>query len=49
MEETTPSAREMDVLKVLWKLGEASVREVRQVLCPNEECASRPCKHCCEL
>ena len=39
MEETTPSAREMDVLKVLWKLGEASVREVRQVLCPNEECA----------
>jgi BlaI family transcriptional regulator, penicillinase repressor len=39
VEENTPSSREIDVLKVLWKLGEASVREVREVLCPNGECA----------
>jgi len=37
--ETTPSEREMDVLKVLWKLGEARVRDVHGEMCPNGECA----------
>lgn len=39
MEETTPSEREMDILKVLWELGSASVREVCQRMCPNNELA----------
>jgi predicted transcriptional regulator len=34
-----PSDRELDVLKVLWKLGEARVRDVHQAMCPNGECA----------
>jgi predicted transcriptional regulator len=37
--ETMPSARELDVLKALWKLGEARVRDVHEALCPNGECA----------
>jgi BlaI family transcriptional regulator, penicillinase repressor len=37
--EVMPSARELDVLKVLWKLGEARVRDVHEALCPNGECA----------
>ena len=39
MEETTPSGREMDILKVLWELGPASVREVCRRMCPNNELA----------
>jgi BlaI family transcriptional regulator, penicillinase repressor len=39
MTDTAPSAREFDLLKVLWKLGEARVRDVHQALCPNGECA----------
>ncbi len=39
MEETTPSGREMDILKVLWELGPASVREVCRRMCPNHELA----------
>ena len=39
MAETMPSARELDVLKALWKLGEARVRDVHEALCPNGECA----------
>ncbi len=39
MAETTPSEREMDVLKVLWTLGEARVRDVHSAMCPNGECA----------
>lgn len=39
MEEATPSAREMDILKVLWELGSASVREVCERMCPNNELA----------
>ncbi len=39
MEETTPSGREMDILKVLWELGPASVRDVCQRMCPNNELA----------
>jgi predicted transcriptional regulator len=34
-----PSGRELQILKVLWELGEASVREVHQQLCPNGELA----------
>jgi len=29
----------LDVLKVLWQLGEAPVRAVHEALCPNGECA----------
>lgn len=39
MEETTPSGREMEILKVLWELGPASVREVCGRMCPNGELA----------
>ena len=39
MSETAPSARELDVLKVLWKLGEAPVRDVHQALSAQGECA----------
>ena len=39
MEETTPSPREMDILKVLWELGPASVRDVCRRMCPNNELA----------
>ena len=39
MEETTPSGREMDILKVLWELGPASVRDVCRRMCPKGELA----------
>ena len=39
MSKTTPSEREMDLLKVMWQLGEAKVREIHETLCPNGECA----------
>jgi BlaI family transcriptional regulator, penicillinase repressor len=39
MEETTPSGREMEILKVLWELGPASVREVCRRMCPKGELA----------
>lgn len=39
MGETTPSAREMDILKVLWDIGPASVRDVCRRMCPNGELA----------
>ena len=39
MEESTPTGRELDILKVLWELGTANVRQVRERLCPNEELA----------
>jgi predicted transcriptional regulator len=39
MEESLPSGRELEILKVLWDLGSASVRRVRESLCPNEELA----------
>lgn len=39
MVETGPSERELDVLKVLWELGEAKVREVHEVMCRQSECA----------
>ncbi len=39
MSENFPSERELDILKVLWELGEGSVREVHEKLCPDGECA----------
>jgi predicted transcriptional regulator len=39
MEASTPSGRELEILKVLWELGHGSVREVRQRMCPNDELA----------
>ncbi len=39
MAEQTPSGREIEILKVLWELGSASVREVYERMCPNEELA----------
>ncbi len=34
-----PSERELDLLKIMWRLGEAKVREIHETLCPNGECA----------
>ena len=39
MNEAVPSRRELEILKVLWDLGSASVREVYQRMCPNGELA----------
>jgi len=39
MEEYTPTGRELEILKVLWEMGSASVRQVRERLCPNDELA----------
>ena len=39
MDEVAPSERELDVLKALWQLGEAKVRDVHEVLCQQGECA----------
>lgn len=39
MTDSFPSERELDILKVLWDLGEGSVRQVHERLCPDGECA----------
>jgi BlaI family penicillinase repressor len=39
MPESNPSERELDLLKVLWDLGEAKVRDVHAVLCAQEPTA----------
>ena len=39
MEESTPTGRELEILKVLWELGPATVRQVRERLWPNDEFA----------
>ena len=39
MSDKSPSPREMEILKALWELGPASVREVRERMCPNGELA----------
>lgn|SRR5262245_9599209 len=39
MPEASPSQRELDVLKVLWELGEAKVRDVHEAMCRDEKCA----------
>lgn len=37
--ESAPSQREVEILKVLWELGVASVREVHEKMCPSGELA----------
>ena len=37
MADIAPSERELEILKVLWELGAASVREVHERLCPQGE------------
>lgn len=39
MSGASPSERELDVLKVLWELGESPVRDVHQAMCQQSECA----------
>jgi predicted transcriptional regulator len=39
MTEGIPSDRELDLLKVMWRLGEAKVRDIHQAACPHGECA----------
>ena len=39
MTDRNPSGRELEILKVLWGLGSASVREVHQHMCPDGELA----------
>ncbi|HVA49809.1 MAG TPA: BlaI/MecI/CopY family transcriptional regulator [Pirellulales bacterium] len=39
MSEATPSGRELEILKVLWDIGPASVREVHERMCPGGELA----------
>lgn len=39
MEEPIPTGREIEILKVLWESGPASVRDVHGRLCPNNELA----------
>ncbi|HET6880323.1 MAG TPA: BlaI/MecI/CopY family transcriptional regulator [Pirellulales bacterium] len=39
MSEPSPSERELDVLKVLWDLGEAKVRDVHAAMCQQKETA----------
>jgi predicted transcriptional regulator len=38
-EEVVPSERELEILKALWELGSASVREVHERMCPHGELA----------
>jgi predicted transcriptional regulator len=35
LSDRTPSGRELEILKTLWDLGPASVREVHERMCPN--------------
>ena len=39
MSKTAPSDRELDLLKVMWGLGEAKVRDIHEAICPDGECA----------
>lgn len=39
MSNSVPSERELDLLKVMWELGEAKVRDIHAALCPDGECA----------
>lgn len=39
MTEMNPTERELDLLKVLWGLGDAKVRDVHEALCREQECA----------
>lgn len=39
MSKSVPSERELDLLKVMWELGEAKVRDIHDAICPDGECA----------
>lgn len=39
MADVSPSERELDILKVLWELGESKVRDVHEALCRQHETA----------
>lgn len=39
MSNSVPSERELDLLKVMWQLGEAKVRDIHEAICPDGECA----------
>ncbi len=39
MVDLNPTSRELEILKTLWQLGPASVREVHEVMCPDGELA----------
>jgi predicted transcriptional regulator len=39
MTDRTPSGRELEILKILWEHGPASVREVHERMCPGGELA----------
>jgi BlaI family transcriptional regulator, penicillinase repressor len=39
MSDLAPSERELDILKILWTVGEAKVRDVHEILCRHHECA----------
>lgn len=39
MPKSVPSERELDLLKVMWQLGEAKVRDIHEAICPAGECA----------
>jgi BlaI family transcriptional regulator, penicillinase repressor len=39
MDELSPSEREIDILKILWEKGEASVRDVHAAMSADRECA----------
>jgi predicted transcriptional regulator len=39
MSKAIPSDRELDVLKAMWRLGEAKVRDIHAAVCPDGECA----------
>lgn len=39
MSQPTPSGRELEILKILWDTGPATVREVRERMCPGGELA----------
>jgi BlaI family transcriptional regulator, penicillinase repressor len=39
LSDAIPSAREQEILKILWDKGPATVREVRQQMCPDGELA----------
>jgi BlaI family transcriptional regulator, penicillinase repressor len=39
MSDNAPTERELDVLKVLWELGESKVRDIHAAMCRDEECA----------
>jgi predicted transcriptional regulator len=39
MTKAIPSERELDLLKVMWRLGEAKVRDIHEAVCPDGECA----------